>query len=102
MGRIQYQIPEAFEAGRKARSGSFWTDGSRIYSYGMLLVSREVDGSITWHYPDRSDPSFDRRSATTNLHMLACERVIYRNLARESQPKNEPARVPEGWQYVNG
>ena len=40
------QVVQAFKEGRKAGSGNYFTDGTRLYLFGNLIAERQSNGKI--------------------------------------------------------
>lgn len=71
MARIPYDTAHAFMAGETGHNGAFKSTGTALYSYEMLLATREPDGTIELHYTPGT-----RISVATDRHMRALESVM--------------------------
>lgn len=79
MARIKYETATAFANRMPHRdSSSFYSTGDAIFSYDMRLAHWQGD-KIVLDYPGRGKDGYKPPSATTNLHMIALERVLYNN-----------------------
>lgn len=66
----QQRVVDAFVAGRRKKQSAFSTDGTDVWSYGMLIAHRTRTGRVLYLLPPcDGGPAI---SGSTSAHLGAC------------------------------
>lgn len=86
MASIPCHVAESFLDGKKDKAGNFHTDGTAIYSYGLLLATRDNKPPYNIRIEHPLDGS-NNRSLTTQRHIRALASTLAKYFANHPETR---------------